>query len=50
MEPTGEVELYPLEGALGCTQMLEVVGTGTQEVLVAELVVLELEVEAALQV
>jgi hypothetical protein len=43
MPPTGAVEEYPLAGAWGCTQMLEVVGMGTQEVLV-----LVVEVELAL--
>lgn len=44
--------MYPLDGEFGCEQILDVVGTGMQEVLVAELVffVLLEDVAAAEQV
>jgi hypothetical protein len=50
MPPTGEVEVYPLGGEFGWVQMLLVVGTGTHEVLVVELVVLLLLADVTEQV
>lgn len=32
MPPTGELELYPFQGLLACTQTLDLVGIGTQVV------------------
>lgn len=50
MPPTGELESYPFHGLLGCVQMLELVGTGTHEVVEEDgfaLVVVGLAVEVA---
>jgi len=52
MPPTGDPGEYPFDGEFGCTQMLEVVGTGMHEVEVEDVLVLVLvlRVEVAEQV